>query len=109
MQIAGEIINVLFHETTNYDDHSKNEQTAINRGTTAEAIWTLKNFEKENDSKQTAEDWNKQNINDPIILYGTLNAYKNNIKAANNPNADINNFLIPDFPQKTGVCRAQKK
>ena len=69
---SGEIINVLFHETTNYDDHAQNEQTAKNRGTTAQAIWALKNFEKENANKQTSEDWNEKNYDSPIMLYGNL-------------------------------------
>ncbi len=59
---------------------------------TAEAIWGLKNFEKQNTNAQTTEDWNKQNINSPIIQYGNIDAYENNIKALSNPNANINNF-----------------
>ncbi|MBW1650251.1 MAG: hypothetical protein JRJ44_06170, partial [Deltaproteobacteria bacterium] len=39
---------------------------------TAEAIWGLKNFEKQNTNAQTTEDWNLKNYNSDTIQYGNL-------------------------------------
>ncbi len=57
---------------------------------TAKAIWGLKNFEKQNTNAQTTEDWNKQNINSPIIQYGNLQ-YNT---------ADPNNILLFRFGKR---------
>jgi len=48
----------------------------------AQAIWELKNFEKQNTNTLTTGEWNEQYYNSPTILYGNLQygiADKNNI------------------------------
>ncbi|MCX5781290.1 MAG: hypothetical protein NT145_01090 [Elusimicrobia bacterium] len=80
---SGEIINTVFHETTNFDRHTKNEQTALNRGDTAEAIWGLKNFGNENTNKLTKAEWNSLNGNSSILRTGNIDAIINYVNAGN--------------------------
>lgn len=53
-----EVINTLFHETTNKALHHNNEQTAINRGNTAGNIWELKNYRHQNNNTLSTKEWN---------------------------------------------------
>jgi len=91
---SGDVINTIFHETTNLKDHTANKQTALNRGNTAEAIWDLKNFGNRNTNKISNYEWNKNNAENQVIISGTKNSYVNYQNARNNPNATIDNFLV---------------
>ncbi|MCX5781288.1 MAG: hemagglutinin repeat-containing protein [Elusimicrobia bacterium] len=81
---SGEIINTVFHETTNADKHSQNnDRTALNRGDTAEAIWGLKNFGNENTNTLTNEEWNSLNGNSSVLRTGNNNRIINYFNAGN--------------------------
>ncbi|WP_219349856.1 hemagglutinin repeat-containing protein [Helicobacter sp. 13S00482-2] len=55
-----EIINTLFHESTNKALHHSNEQRAKNRGDSAGNIWELKNYHHINNNPLSTLEWNKQ-------------------------------------------------
>lgn len=57
---SSSVINTIFHETTNKSLHTSNEQSAINRGNTAEGIWKLKNFNYIKESKREQREIAKQ-------------------------------------------------
>lgn len=57
---SSSVINTIFHETTNKPLHTSNEQSAINRGNTAEGIWKLKNFNYTKESKREQREIAKQ-------------------------------------------------
>ena len=54
---SNDVINTLFHETTNQEQHNKNEQTVLNRSDTIEIIWDMLNY------------GNKKYIMPHILLY----------------------------------------
>jgi hypothetical protein len=69
------IINVVYHETTNKDAHGKNEQTAKNRGDTADAIFELKNWGNDNDNKMSGDDWLARYGDGDVIRDGNRNLF----------------------------------
>ncbi|AKL98222.1 hemagglutinin repeat-containing protein [Endomicrobium proavitum] len=73
---SGNVINTVFHETESIEGHA-NEQTAINRGNTAEAIWDLKNFGNANTNKLTSSEWNASNAGSAVLNTGNNNAIRN--------------------------------
>jgi hypothetical protein len=81
---SGGVINTLFHETTDFEAHKQNEQTAINRGNTAEAIWGLKNFGNANTNKMTNEQWNENNAGSAVFQTGNANVRTNIANSYNN-------------------------
>ena len=54
-------MNVIYHETTNFEEHSRKEQNAINRGETGAGIFSLKNFGNENTNGMSNTEWMKEN------------------------------------------------
>ena len=91
------LINVIFHETTNFDSHSANEQTAINRGDTAAGIWDLKNFGNENTNTMTGAEWLNNNSDSLVILSGNTTLVNNvvNTSLGNGQGAANPALLIP--------------
>jgi hypothetical protein len=85
---SGDVINTVFHETTNKEQHSdptNNDRTAKNRGNTAEAIWDLKNFGNENTNAKTTTNaaWNNAQAKSTVMQTGNATAKSNFTKAAN--------------------------
>lgn len=60
------VMNALYHETTNFEQHTKNEQTAKNRGDTGSGIFDLKNYGNENTNDKNKDNWTFD-YNDPSI------------------------------------------
>lgn len=54
-------MNVIYHETTNFEEHKRKEQNAINRGETGAGIFSLKNFGNENTNGMSNTEWMKEN------------------------------------------------
>ena len=67
-----ELMNVIYHETTNFEEHSRKEQNAINRGKTGAGIFSLKNFGNENTNGMSKTDWIIANADKDTISNGTL-------------------------------------
>ncbi|VEJ24402.1 haemagglutinin [Helicobacter cholecystus] len=55
-----EVINTLFHETSNQALHRSNEEYANNRGNSAESIFSLKNYANSNTNLTTSRQWNER-------------------------------------------------
>ena len=55
------LMNVIYHETTNFEEHKRNEQNAVNRGETGAGIFSLKNFGNENTNGMSNTEWMKEN------------------------------------------------
>jgi filamentous hemagglutinin len=70
-------MNTMYHETENFERHNANEQTAINRGNTADAIWELKNFGNANTNRISSEKWNETNAGSSLYKTGNQNAITN--------------------------------
>ena len=56
-----ELMNVIYHETTNFEEHNRKEQNAKNRGETGAGIFSLKNFGNENTNGMSKTEWMKEN------------------------------------------------
>ena len=56
-----DLMNVIYHETTNFEEHKRKEQNAINRGNTGAGIFSLKNFGNENTNGMSKTEWMKEN------------------------------------------------
>ena len=56
-----ELMNVIYHETTNFEEHKRKEKNAINRGETGAGIFSLKNFGNENTNGMSKTEWMKEN------------------------------------------------
>ncbi len=92
------LINIIAHETTNSARHgtitdangnkTSHEQTAINRGDTAEGIWGLKNFGNQNTNQMSGADWLNQNRNSQVIQQGNQALY-NNLNNASQGNGSV--------------------
>ena len=67
-----ELMNVIYHETTNFEEHSRKEQNAINRGETGAGIFGLKNFGNENTNGMSKTEWIIANADKDTISNGTL-------------------------------------
>ena len=67
-----ELMNVLYHETTNFEEHNRKEQNAINRGKTGAGIFSLKNFGNENTNGMSKTEWIVANADKDTISNGTL-------------------------------------
>jgi filamentous hemagglutinin len=74
---SGGVMNNVWHETTDFEAHNANEQTAINRGNTAEAIWELKNFGNANTNTMTSLQWNANNAGSSVFTTGNTGAITN--------------------------------
>jgi filamentous hemagglutinin len=91
---SGEVIKNIFHETTPFAAHNDNEQTAINRGNTAEAIWELKNFGNENTNKITNAQWNENNAGSAVFKTGNANV-KTNVSSNNGNMLAYGGLIVP--------------
>ena len=67
-----ELIDVIYHETTNFEEHNRKEQNAINRGKTGAGIFSLKNFGNENTNGMSKTEWIVANADKDTISNGTL-------------------------------------
>ena len=67
-----ELMNVLYHETTNFEEHNRKEQNAKNRGETGAGIFSLKNFGNKNTNGMSKTEWIVANANKDTISTGTL-------------------------------------
>ncbi len=67
-----DLMNVIYHETTNFEEHKRKEQNAINRGETGAGIFGLKNFGNENTNGMSKTDWIIANADKNTISNGTL-------------------------------------
>ena len=67
-----ELMNVLYHETTNFEEHKRKEQNAKNRGETGAGIFSLKNFGNENTNGMSKTEWIVANADKDTISTGTL-------------------------------------
>ena len=67
-----ELMNVLYHETTNFEEHNRKEQNAKNRGETGAGIFSLKNFGNENTNGMSKTEWIVANADKDTISTGTL-------------------------------------
>ena len=56
-----ELMDVIYHETTNFEEHKRKEKNAINRGETGAGIFSLKNFGNENTNGMSKTEWMKEN------------------------------------------------
>ena len=65
-----DLMNVIYHETTNFEEHSRKEQNAINRGNTGAGIFGLKNYGNENTNVMSGEKWLEANGGDDTIRGG---------------------------------------
>ena len=65
-------MNVIYHETTNFEEHNRKEQNAKNRGETGAGIFSLKNFGNENTNGMSKTEWIDANANKDTISTGTL-------------------------------------
>ncbi len=77
-----DLMNVIYHETTNFEEHSANEVTAKNRGDTGAGIFGLKNYGNENTNVMSGEKWLEANGGDDTIRGGNeqlvSDIYRNN-------------------------------
>lgn len=67
-----DLMNVIYHETTNFEEHKRKEQNAINRGETGAGIFGLKNFGNENTNGMSNTEWIITNADKDTISNGTL-------------------------------------
>ena len=67
-----ELMNVIYHETTNFEEHNRKEQNAKNRGETGAGIFSLKNFGNENTNGMSKTEWIVANADKDTISTGTL-------------------------------------
>ena len=67
-----DLMNVIYHETTNFEEHKRKEQNAINRGETGAGIFGLKNFGNENTNGISNTEWIIANADKDTISNGTL-------------------------------------
>ena len=67
-----ELMNVIYHETTNFEEHNRKEQNAKNRGETGAGIFSLKNFGNENTNGMSKTEWIVANADKDTISNGTL-------------------------------------
>ena len=67
-----ELIDVIYHETTNFEEHNRKEQNAINRGKTGAGIFSLKNFGNENTNGMSNTEWIIANADKDTISNGNL-------------------------------------
>lgn len=66
------LMNALYHETTNFEQHTNNEQTAKNRGNTGAGIFDLKNYGNENTNTMDNGQWLSNYGNSETIQNGSL-------------------------------------
>lgn len=76
------LMNALYHETTNFEQHTKNEQTAKNRGNTGAGIFDLKNYGNENTNSKSADEWLSANNDSSAINSGNMTFVKDVISGA---------------------------
>ncbi len=65
-----EVINTLFHETSNKQKHQSNHGYARSRGNSAETNYFLRNYGNKNTNKITTAEWNKREITREKIQEG---------------------------------------
>ena len=66
------LMNALYHETTNFEEHSANEQTAKNRGDTGAGIFGLKNYGNENTNTMSGKEWLESHGGEDTIREGSF-------------------------------------
>ncbi len=73
---SGEVINKLYHETTNFEGHKENEVVAKRRGDYAQKVWEYNNAANGNvnTNTRTSADWNKEYkvLNNKTLAVGTV-------------------------------------
>ncbi|MBN1281837.1 MAG: hypothetical protein JW985_02605 [Alphaproteobacteria bacterium] len=80
------LMNVIYHETTNFDQHDKNERTAINRGETGAAIFDLKNYGNSNTNSMDNGQWLSNYGNTDTVQSGNKQLTSDFINGNLNPN-----------------------
>ena len=76
------LMNAIYHETTNFDQHTKNEQTAINRGNTGAGIFDLKNYGNENTNTMDNGQWLSNYGHTDTIQNGSLSLVSDAINSS---------------------------
>lgn len=76
------LMNALYHETTNFEQHTTNEQTAKNRGNTGAGIFDLKNYGNENTNTMDNGQWFSNYGNTDTIQSGNMTFIKDVISGA---------------------------
>ncbi|MGN0929308.1 MAG: hypothetical protein ACI4N3_01570 [Alphaproteobacteria bacterium] len=66
------LMNALYHETTNFEEHNANEITAKNRGDTGAGIFGLKNYGNENTNGMGGDEWLESHSGEDTIREGSL-------------------------------------
>ncbi|MBN1281840.1 MAG: hypothetical protein JW985_02620, partial [Alphaproteobacteria bacterium] len=94
------LMKVIYHETTNFDQHDKNERTAINRGETGSAIFDLKNYGNENTNGTDTGQWLSNYGNTDTIQSGRVSLI-NDVNNTNNGNGK-GNPLFKEIGTLTG-------
>ncbi len=91
------IMNALYHETTNFEQHTANERTAENRGNTGAGIFDLKNYGNENTNTMDKGQWLSNYGNTDTIQSGSLSLVSDEINYAlnNGTGAPLGELAIP--------------
>ncbi|MCQ2599535.1 MAG: hypothetical protein MJ187_04145, partial [Alphaproteobacteria bacterium] len=76
------LMNALYHETTNFERHTNNEQTAKNRGNTGAGIFDLKNYGNTNTNTMDNGQWLSNYGNTDTIQSGNMTFVKDVIFGA---------------------------
>lgn len=76
------LMNALYHETTNFEQHTNNEQTAKNRGDTGAGIFDLKNYGNENTNIMDNGQWLSNYGNIDTIQNGNLSLMSNAVNSS---------------------------
>jgi filamentous hemagglutinin len=66
------VLREIYHETTNFEQHKANEQTAVNRGNTGAGIFALKTYGTENTNSMSSKDWLIINNGSETIQNGNM-------------------------------------
>lgn len=83
------LMNVIYHETTNFDQHDKSERTAINRGETGSAIFDLKNYGNANTNSMDNGQWLSNYGNTDTVQSGSVSLI-NDVNNTNSGNGKCN-------------------
>lgn len=103
-----ELMNVIYHETTNFEDHKRKEQNAINRGETGAGIFSLKNFGNENTNGMSNTEWMKEN-NLSIGNIGLLNDITNVANGSGEGETQVVSTAIGTVVVASGIALATAK
>ncbi len=76
------VVNAIYHETTNIEQHKYNERTAINRGDTGAGIFDLKNYGNENTNTINMDNWLSNNKDSATIQHGSLSLVSDSVNSS---------------------------